>query len=48
MAMIRLEIITAEEVVYSDEVEVLVAPGTEGGLGDFAPSRRPDDDAAAR
>ena len=33
MATIRLEIITAEQVVYSDEVEVLVAPGTEGDLG---------------
>lgn len=33
MATIRLEIITAERVVYSDEVEALVAPGTEGDLG---------------
>lgn len=29
----RLEIITAERVVYSDDVEALVAPGTEGDLG---------------
>ncbi len=33
MATIRLEIITAERVVYSDDVEALVAPGTEGDLG---------------
>ena len=33
MATMRLEIITAEEIVYSDEVEALVAPGTEGDLG---------------
>ena len=33
MPTMRLEIITAERVVYSDEVEVLVAPGTEGDLG---------------
>ena len=29
----RLDIITAERVVYSDDVEALVAPGTEGELG---------------
>ena len=33
MTTIRLEIITAERVVYSDDVEALVAPGTEGDLG---------------
>ena len=33
MATMRLEIITAERVVYSDDVEALVAPGTEGDLG---------------
>jgi F-type H+-transporting ATPase subunit epsilon len=29
----RLEIITAEREVYSDDVDVLVAPGSEGELG---------------
>ena len=33
MATMRLEIITAERQVYSEEVEVLVAPGIEGELG---------------
>ncbi|MFQ5860164.1 MAG: F0F1 ATP synthase subunit epsilon [Dehalococcoidia bacterium] len=33
MATMKLEIITAEQVVYSDEVEVVVAPGIEGELG---------------
>jgi F-type H+-transporting ATPase subunit epsilon len=30
---IKFEIVTAERVVYSDEVDVVVAPGTEGQLG---------------
>lgn len=29
----RLEIVTAERSVYSDEVDLVVAPGTEGELG---------------
>lgn len=33
MATMQLEIITAERRVYSDDVEVLVAPGIEGQLG---------------
>ena len=33
MPTMRLEIITAERVAYSDDVDVLVAPGTEGELG---------------
>ncbi len=33
MATMQLEIITAEEVVYSDQVEALLAPGIEGELG---------------
>jgi F-type H+-transporting ATPase subunit epsilon len=33
MATMRLEIITAERQVYSEDVEVLVAPGIEGQLG---------------
>ncbi len=40
MPTMRLEIITAERVVYSDDVDVLVAPGSEGELGilpDHAP-----------
>jgi len=33
MASIRLDIVTAERVVYSDDVDVIVAPGVEGQLG---------------
>jgi len=33
MAGIRLDIVTAERVVYSEEVDVVVAPGVEGQLG---------------
>ncbi|HZA22782.1 MAG TPA: F0F1 ATP synthase subunit epsilon, partial [Dehalococcoidia bacterium] len=33
MAPMRLEIITAERLVYSDDVDVVVAPGIEGQLG---------------
>ena len=33
MSTIKLEIVTAEQVVYSDEVDVVVAPGIEGQLG---------------
>jgi F-type H+-transporting ATPase subunit epsilon len=33
MAKTWLEIVTAERVVFSDEVEVVVAPGVEGQLG---------------
>ncbi len=33
MATIRLEIITAERQVYSDDVNIVVAPGIEGELG---------------
>ena len=32
MAKIRFEIITAERVVYSDDVDVVIAPGVEGEL----------------
>ena len=30
---LQLEVVTAERVVYSDEVEMVVAPGLEGALG---------------
>ena len=30
MSSIKLDIVTAERVVYSDEVDVVVAPGIEG------------------
>lgn len=30
---IRLEVVTAERVVYSEDVEIVVAPGIEGELG---------------
>jgi F-type H+-transporting ATPase subunit epsilon len=33
MLKIRLEIITAERVVYSEDVDIVVAPGIEGQLG---------------
>ena len=33
MAPMRLEIITAEQEVYADDVDALVAPGIEGQLG---------------
>ena len=33
MSSLRLEIVTAERVVYSDEADVVVAPGIEGQLG---------------
>ncbi len=33
MAGIRLDVVTAERMVYSDEVEAVIAPGTEGQLG---------------
>ena len=33
MTSVRLEIVTAERVVYSEDVDVLVAPGVEGQLG---------------
>jgi len=33
VAQIKLEIVTAERLVYSDEVDVVVAPGIEGQLG---------------
>ena len=36
MLKFRLEIVTAEKIVYSDEVDVVVAPGIEGQLGILA------------
>lgn len=33
MAKLRLDILTAERIVYSDEVDLVVAPGIEGQLG---------------
>ena len=33
MATIRLDVVTAEKVVYSDDVDVVIAPGIEGQLG---------------
>ena len=33
MAKTRLEIVTAERVIFSDDVDVVVAPGIEGQLG---------------
>ncbi len=33
MSTTRLEIVTAEQVIYSDEVDIVIAPGVEGELG---------------
>ncbi len=33
MATIRLDIVTAERVVYSEEVDMVIAPGIQGQLG---------------
>ncbi len=33
MSTIKLDVVTAERVVFSDEVDVIVAPGVEGQLG---------------
>lgn len=33
MANLRIEIVTAESVVYEDDVEIVVIPGVEGQLG---------------
>lgn len=33
MSIMRLEIVTAEKIIYSDEVSSVVAPGTAGQLG---------------
>ena len=33
MSTIKLDVVTAERVVFSDEVDVVVAPGVEGQLG---------------
>ena len=33
MATIKLDIVTAEQVVYSEDVDVVVAPGVQGQLG---------------
>jgi len=33
VARIRFEIVTAERVIYSDDVDVVIAPGIEGQLG---------------
>ncbi len=40
MAEIRLEIVTAERVVYSEQIDILVAPGVDGELG-ILPSHAP-------
>ena len=33
MAKLKFEIVTAERIVYSDDVDIVVAPGIEGQLG---------------
>ena len=33
MATIKLDVVTAEGVVYSDDVDIVIAPGIEGQLG---------------
>ena len=36
----KIEIISTEEIIYSDEVDIVVAPGSEGQLG-ILPSHAP-------
>ena len=33
MSTIRLDIVTAEKVIYSEDVDIVIAPGVEGQLG---------------
>jgi F-type H+-transporting ATPase subunit epsilon len=33
MASIKLEIVTAERIVYTEDVDIIIAPGAEGQLG---------------
>ncbi|UCG54505.1 MAG: F0F1 ATP synthase subunit epsilon [Dehalococcoidia bacterium] len=33
MVTIKIDVVTAEKVVYSDEVDIVIAPGIEGQLG---------------
>ncbi|MFH1662860.1 MAG: F0F1 ATP synthase subunit epsilon [Chloroflexota bacterium] len=33
MATIKIDVVTAEKVVYSDDVDIVIAPGIEGQLG---------------
>jgi F-type H+-transporting ATPase subunit epsilon len=33
MATVKLDIVTAEKVVYSDDVDIVIAPGQDGQLG---------------
>jgi F-type H+-transporting ATPase subunit epsilon len=40
MASVKLDIVTAERVVFSDEVETILAPGIDGELG-ILPSHAP-------
>ena len=40
MAKLKFEIVTAERVIYSDEVDIVIAPGVEGQLG-ILPSHAP-------
>jgi len=45
MATIRLDVVTAERLVLSEDVDIVIAPGIEGQLGIPAPSRPFDDPA---
>ena len=40
MAKLKFEIVTAERVVYSEEVDIVIAPGVQGELG-ILPSHAP-------
>jgi F-type H+-transporting ATPase subunit epsilon len=40
LAKLKFEIVTAERVIYSDEVDIVIAPGVEGQLG-ILPSHAP-------
>jgi len=43
MSVIKLDIVSAERVVFSDDVDLVVAPGVEGQLG-ILPNHTPPDD----
>ena len=45
---IQLDIVTPERKIFSDEVDVVVVPGIEGGNGRVAATRPPRNDTRSR
>ena len=41
MSSIKLEVVTAERIVYTEDVDTIIAPGAEGQLG-ILPHHAPD------